>query len=697
MPKQLPESAPAPENGSVTNDGAVSQPDLSSSGKPKNRAIRDVKQAKNIVTSLESAGRERNTKNARILAKYNSERPYQSQALVAEGLSWKSNFTTKPLPMLIDKVAPRFVQAADGVKYLTNSSLPEEIEGSTEKTEAFRREVTSTIRSHCEWRGFVADLAQENALFGFAGIAWLDEFHWMPRMFRQDNFFVPTGTKQSPKSAQIVALKETFLLHELFSLIEDREVAATRGWNVKNTIEALNKSMPEDRRSSFSDPSRIYEDLIRESNVGLSHEAGARVVTVWHLLAAEVDGKVSHYILQDGDFTELFTSEDQYESMADALAFFAFQQGNGTLHSSKGIGRELYALAGILDRSRNEVVDRLNLAGKMIIQADDKALRRFKMSVVGNAVLIGQGYNISDRKMDSGVEAFLKMDEFLTSLLDQMAGATTPKVFEGERVTKAAVDFFASREEETRDSIIARFLIQLAALISAMQKRMCDPNTGEKDAKEMQERLLKIMSKEELKQLANQTVAETVRDYTEQKRQQLVMISAEAKGNPLYNQRKLEQIKLTALVDEEFANEVLLPEEDPTVMAEQTRLQMLELLLISGQGAEVPVSPRDNHLVHLQGLMPALESTAQAAVQDPHAVDILLAILAHAEGHVKMALESGMTEEELAEPINIVKQLRAGMPQLQEAAEQQKQIADASTTGAPVDPATANLVTDQAV
>ena len=333
----------------------------------------------------------------------------------------------------------------------------------------------------------------------------------------------------------------------------------------------------------------------------------------------------------------------------------------------------------------------------MIIQADDKALRRFKMSVVGNAVLIGQGYNISDRKMDSGVEAFLKMDEFLTSLLDQMAGATTPKVFEGERVTKAAVDFFASREEETRDSIIARFLIQLAALISAMQKRMCDPNTGEKDAKEMQERLLKIMSKEELKQLANQTVAETVRDYTEQKRQQLVMISAEAKGNPLYNQRKLEQIKLTALVDEEFANEVLLPEEDPTVMAEQTRLQMLELLLISGQGAEVPVSPRDNHLVHLQGLMPALESTAQAAVQDPHAVDILLAILAHAEGHVKMALESGMTEEELAEPINIVKQLRAGMPQLQEAAEQQKQIADASTTGAPVDPATANLVTDQAV
>jgi len=676
MPKSLPENA----SGSTTSpsDGAVSQPDLSSSLKPRNRAIRDVKQAKNIITTVESASRERNKKNARIMAKYNSERPYSGDSLKNEGLGWKSNFTTKPLPMLIDKVAPRFVQAVDGVKYLTNSKLSDDVEGAALKTEAFRREITATIRANPEWRNFVADVAQENALFGFAAVAWLDEFHWMPKFFRQDHFFVPTGTKQNPKAAQIAVLKETFLIHELFGLIDDRKAAATRGWNVKNTVEVLNESMPDDRRSSFSDSDRIYEDLIRESNVGLSHEAGARVVTVWHLLATEIDGKVSHYIFENISFKELFTSEDQFDSMMDALAFFAFQQGNGTLHGSKGIGRELYSIAGIIDRSRNEVVDRLNLAGKIIVQADDKALRRFKMSVVGNTILIGQGYNISDRKLDAGVEPFLKLDEFLTRLLDQMAGAATPKVFEGERVTKAAVDFFASREEETRDSIISRFLVQFASFVSTMQKRLADPSTGDDDAKEMQKRLLKTMSREELTLLSTQTVAETVRDYTEQKRQQIVAIAAEARGNPLYDQRKMEEKKLTAQIDGEFAKEVLLPGEDPTVLAEQSRLQMLELMLIVSQGAQVPVSPRDNHIVHFQVLLPAMEQTALAAVDDPHAVDVLQAMVVHGEAHFLAAIQSGVTEQELAEPKNILEKLRAGMEQLLQASEQQKQLADSA-------------------
>lgn len=659
-------------------DGAVSQPGLTSSLKPKRRAIKDAKQAQNIITTLETASRDRNIKNARIMAKYNSEKPYTTEALTAEGLSWKSNFTTKPLPMLIDKVAPRFVKAVEGVKYYTNAALPDEVDGSEVKTEAFRREITKTIRAHPDWSNFCNDLAQENALFGFAAVAWLDEFHWMPKFFRQDHFYLPSGTKQSPSATQVTALREVFLLHELFELIEDKKSAEARGWDVEQVVTALNEATPLNRRSQQTSWERIHEDMIRESNLGLSFEAGPRAVVVWHLFATEIDGKVSHYSLLDKTFKVLFTNEDQYDSMSDALGLFCFQQGNGTVHGSKGIGRELYAMAGILDRSRNEVVDRLNLAGKIIIQSDDKALRRFKMSVVGNAILIGQGYVISERKLDSGVEPFLKLDEFLSSLLDQMAGATTPKVFEGERVTKAQVEFFAQREEESRDSIIARFLTQFARMMTTIQKRLCDKDTGDDDAKAMQERLLRIMSREELDELAKQPVAETVRDYTELKRQQIVAIAQEARGNPLYNQKELELQKVTAQVDEEFAKKILLPDEDPTVMAEQSRLQSLELLLIIGQSAEVPVSPRDNHEVHLQVLMPVMEATAQQAVSDPHAVQTLHALLAHAEAHYNAAVQGGVTKEALKPVEEILTKLRASMDQLNELAQSHQQLNDAA-------------------
>ncbi len=664
--------------------GAVNAPALNSSLTPRCRSIRDAKQARSIVTTLEQSSRERNIKNARIMARYNSEKPYAQADLNAEGLGWKSNFTTKPLPMLIDKVAPRFVKTLEGVKYLTNAALPDNTPGSSVKTEAFRREITKTVRSRPGWSNFISEVAQENALFGYTAVAWLDEFSWFPKHFRQDSFNVPTGTNQLAKNSQVVTLRETFLIHELFELIENKDAAATAGWNVKNTVAAINSAMPEDRRSKDSNWERVHQDLARESNVALSHEAGARVVTVWHVLAAEITGKVSHYILTekagvtreheitsdeiDKDSKEiLFEREDRFESMSDALSFFSFQVGNGKLHGSKGIGREIYAMAGMLDRARNEVVDRLNLAGKLIIQGDDKALRRFKMSVVGNALLIGQGYNISERKIDAAVEPFMELDQFLTGLLDQMAGATTPKAFEGERVTKAAVDLFAAREEESRDNIIGRFLTQFAEMMTTMQKRLCDPNTSETDAKEMQERLLAVMSREELDKLAKQPVAETVKDYTEIKRQQIVIVAAESKGNPLYNQKEIERRKLQALLGDEFAEAVLLPDEDPTVTAEQTRNQQLEMLILIGQAAAVPVSPRDNHMVHLEVMAPAMESAATEAVaKGVEGLAVLQALNSHAQEHFKYAQQQGLPQEKLAPVGQFLQKLDTAIKKLNE-------------------------------
>ena len=92
------------ESGATT--GAINPPDLTSGLKPRCSAIKDARQARQLITTLEVSRREQNIKNARIMSKYNAERPYTQAALEADGLAWKSNFTTKPLPLLVDKVAP---------------------------------------------------------------------------------------------------------------------------------------------------------------------------------------------------------------------------------------------------------------------------------------------------------------------------------------------------------------------------------------------------------------------------------------------------------------------------------------------------------------------------------------------------------------------------------------------------------------
>jgi len=89
----------------------VQSPEISSRGDPTQHSIKDANMAREIVRRIIQAGRNRAIVGARIMAKYNAERPYDAYKLEAEGLGWKQNFTTKPLPSMIDKVAPRFTQA----------------------------------------------------------------------------------------------------------------------------------------------------------------------------------------------------------------------------------------------------------------------------------------------------------------------------------------------------------------------------------------------------------------------------------------------------------------------------------------------------------------------------------------------------------------------------------------------------------
>jgi hypothetical protein len=623
-----------------TPDGLTNSPELRPGSDSFTRSIKDADQARRVVKSLLEGDRDRQTINGRIMAKYNAERPYKNAELEAEGLKWRSNFTTKPLPQMIEKVAPRFVEAVQGLKYLTNASLPESMDGAAHKTDVFRNEITTTCRARKGWRILIEDIAMENALFGFTIPAVLDEFTWFPKHFRQDEFFLPKGTSQLVDSAQVVVFKEVYLPHELFKEIDDQERAADLGWNIENTTKAINEAAPENVRSQFSDWSRVYEDMRRELNLGYSFENSAKVITVYSLLAVEVNGKVSHWRLAGDALTEVYHKDERFESMSSVMSFYSFQKGNGKMHGSKGIGREIYELAGILDRCRNEVVDRLVMSGKTFIQADEKMLKRFKMSVVGNAILVAAGFNVLEQKIDGNVEGFLKLDDYLGMLVDQLIGAVSPRVLKGERVTKAQVDLFASREEEGKDSRISRFLEQFASMMSLIQQRLCDPDTVEKDAKEMQKRLLKVMTRDELNQLAAAPVASTIADLTPIQRQQMVALATENAGNPLYNQRELQKRKITALIDAQTAEALLLPEEDPTIQAEQSRLQQLELQALTA-GQPVPVSPRDNHKIHLQMVIPLMLQTAQGIHEGTVGTAVLEALAAHANEHIQRALQLG--------------------------------------------------------
>jgi hypothetical protein len=622
--------------------GLIQSPDLDKEGKPRQRAIKDAGMARNVINTVIAANVNRNIVYNRISAKYSAERPFNQSKLEAEGLGWKQNFTTKPLPMMVEKVAPRFAEAIQGMKHLTDASLDTKWLQSREKTEYFRTEFTSLCRNHPEWRTLIDDISLENSLFGHNVCAWLDEFGWFPYSFKHDEAFLTDGTKQVVSNAQIVVLKETYLPHELYKHIEDSESAKAAGWNIENCIKAINAASPAQLRQELlgsANTQSWYVNAVRELTVGASYMAGASVITVYSLLVREVNGKVSHYRLGGlPELDEIFSRDDRFENTTECLAFYTYQKGNGTMHGSKGLGRDIYELAGAIDRARNEVVDRAILSGKTLIQGDPRNLHKFRMSIVGAACIIPAGWTVLSEKIDGNIEPFLKLDAYFSMLADQLVGSVSvPQLPQGEAYrSPAAWNLMAMREEENRDSKIVRFLEQFKLMLTTMQRRSCDPDTNEADAKEFQKRLLTRMSREEITELSEQTVAETIADLTPMQRQMVVSIAQEKAGNPLYNHRQLEVEDLTSRVDEEFAKRVLLPDQDPTMTAEQTRTQQFELALITS-GQAVPVSPRDDHLTHLGVLMPVAEQIGQALMEGQIETNVFEALLAHMNEHYNYA------------------------------------------------------------
>lgn len=652
--------------------GGLNSPDLSTSGKPRARAIKDEKQLASLIKAQENLNRDRNIKNARIMTKYNAEKPFTNGELAQDGLLWKSNFSTQPLATLIDRIAPRFVRALSSARYLTSASLPDRIPGAKAKSEIFQKGFTKLVRSREGNDDFWAEVAQENALFGYTAAGFTDEYSWFPRHFRQDEFMVPSGTKQHASKASLVILRETMLTHELFDMIDDRKIAESAGWNVENCIEAINKALPDDVRSTFSKDARRYEDMYRESNLGNSLGNGAKVIIMYNVFATEVTGKVSHYIMDGRDYKMLFEREDRFNSMSDCVSFFSFQQANGNLQASKGVGRTVYTLAGIVDRSRNEVVDRLQLSGKIIVQGDPKDVRAFKMSVIGNAIVITKNFTIGQQKIDAGVEPFLGLDKWVMSLMDELGGNISPASasgqLQGERVTNGQINYLADLQAESKDIKIARFLTNSATLLSQMQRRAASKDCDDEDAKEFRAAMLQSMSEEELQALAKQPAARTVDDYTELESQKVISVISEVSASPLIDQKKAMHYKLTAAVDADFADALLLPDEDPTVTAEQTTGAMLENQLLQ-TGQQVPVSPRNADQVHLKihfGLAQQVAGTVASNVENVH---VMQNVAQHCQAHVDSALKKGTPPADLQPFVDQLAKINQGIQTVAAAAQ----------------------------
>ena len=152
--------------------------------------------------------------------------------------------------------------------------------------------------------------------------------------------------------------------------------------------------------------------------------------------------------------------------------------------------------------------------------------------------------------------------------------------------------------------------------------------------------------------MAFSPASELLPDTTSADSQIFDMVVQRYAGNPNINQDELTKMDISSKVGEAKANQLVLPKDQVEANAiEATRQQIIELQSIMA-GQDVPTSPRDNDMIHLQTmaqkLLPVIENAPQGSLP-PEMVQPLSKALQHFGSHIGQAHQKGGDKKMLSQ------------------------------------------------
>jgi len=649
------------------------------------RSVKTADHAWNICKACEQNNRTRAARTADIQSLHDGEPPRSSAAQTERGKSWQSNASTNWLAGIVGRVSQRFVNSIISQIYVTSSSLPSMVGSSKPKTDLMRAKFTKLIRSWDGNTGLINSLAVETALQGYAYAVFLDPYTYKPTMFKQDRAFVPEQSGQHARDLQFFVAKMDYRLDEFLELFKDEDAAKEVGYDIPNCVYAANNArMMDPREDATTTQFRKFVEMINEGVLGLTFtSSGPRIVACWLLFNREYDGQVSFWLIHRDTGKMLRFSFKLFPKMQDAVAMFSFEPGNGCIHSSKGLGRKLASLTIMKELFRNGIIDNSRMSGLMVLRVDSKDKSKFAPAVMAPFIMLDKSVEIPQQQFITNADSYRTVDVQIDAWAEQSVGAyltqqIDPAGRSDKTATEAQID--ARRESEAADIMIRRWIDQFSNLTQIQQKRaFSDDNIAE--ARRMTNQLIEDPAKntpdfyegkanidpdvlrtlteimldplnitdDEIKVWRESPASPLAHNTDAAVAQGVSVVVQKYAGNPNIDQPKLIQKDIENIVGAELAQELFIPTADQTLVAEARRLQLMESNTMLATGLEVPVSPRDNHLVHGATIQELLTQFAAPALSQPNPQPNILKAaelnLNHLLAHLQLGAAQGLNRD----------------------------------------------------
>lgn len=649
-------------------DGEINNPEFKSDGnKTERKAIGNARQALQIAQKLCQNDRERDIRRARVLSAFNGAAPYCDGELVQAAQAYRYNVSFGYMEGVIGRAVVPYNDLTINIADLT------EIKANLndDKLKIVQVEFGKIMDKWGKWPKFASRLNQDLVINGYNNAIFPSDYDPFPVLVQQKDGFVDEGAPNDVNDIEVFVWKKSYMLHELYAKISDSDVAEKAGWNVKNVRQALMKAMPENlynKGSTMSGSWTAVESAIRGGAMWASI-VGAKMVDTFHVFATEIDGKVTQYIvldnlydtnvgkdyINDDEGPELFKKEERFDSMRDFLVYFDVETGDGTWHGSRGVGQRAFNLHKANDKMINSALDTTFTAGLVMLQPGDQTQQEeLSLTVMGPFAVIPNGIEISPEVLPNVAPTFFQMQALIQNTGQQRIGDVVPQPQSdgGADQTATAARIAAGRQELITRGNLKRYVDPISQVISIIVRRLLKENSPNAYAKEFQKELKrKGLTDEDIKEIKGARNTGKIEDILGNTAQNTQIIFGEFRGDPEIDQTKLKMRRIASVLDADAAEELIISDKDQTKQIEAARMQELELTTLQ-TGMSVPVSPRDNHEIHLQVLFQDIGTKIQGQAQNfnPEIIPILKNEAKHASDHLGF-LKADKTKKAILKPL----------------------------------------------
>lgn len=654
------------DSSSDINNPEFSEGQNGNLGKPKEdpKAISNARQALQIAQKLCDDDMQRDIRRSRVLSAFNGAAPYNPSDLVAKAQAYRYNVSFGFMEGVIGRAVVPYNDLTINIADLTEikANLPDK------KLKTIQVEFGKIMDKWGKWPKFVTRLNQDLVLNGYNTAIFPSDYDPFPLFVSQRDGFVDNGSPNDVNDLEVFAWRKSYMIHELYAKIEDEKDAKKAGWNVDNVKQALAEAAPKSiyqNNMTTSGQWTAVEMAIRGGALFVSI-VGAKMIDVYHVFATELDGKVTHYIVLDSNISindvgasanedgpELFKKEKRFDSMRDFLVYFDMETGDGTWHGSKGVGQRVFNTHAANDKMMNSGLDTTFIAGTVMMKPGDQVQQEeLTLSIMGPYAVIPNGVEVIPQQFPNVAGTFFQMQALLAGTSEQRTGDVVPQgqsTSQNTPETATAAKLKAGRQELITRGNLKRYIDPISQVMSIIVRRLLKANSPNAYAKEFQRELKRHgVTEDDMKEIRGARNTGKIEDILGNSAANTQVIFAEFRGDPDVDQEKLKFKRIASVLDADAAEELLILDNDKTKEIESARQQEIELTTLM-TGKKVPVSPRDNHQIHIEYLLMDIGTKVQtqATKFNPDEIPILKLEVEHGVEHLKY-LSSDKAKKQIA-------------------------------------------------